>query len=435
MTSKRFRITVLLLAMLLPARFAFAFTVYQSRDGGISIRLAGYVKTLALGLADVIVPGREEIPAEAPEMPPGDPGALLPLPETENTAEDFMRARLMLEGDVGDQVGWTVHYEHSAVINPVRETTTGFFAGSRTTARRRSSLLDLDWTVHEAGSLLWRHELDRLNVRFSLQTADVVIGRQAISWGVGRFWNPFDLFVAFSPVEIDREFKTGVDAASIKIPLGSAAQIETVYAAFDDDLRRQAAALRGQVTVGQFDLGMMGGKFFRDVVVGPFFDGEVGGVGVRGEWTFTHNTDDESRERRTFFRGIGGIDYRFTNGLYALLEYYYNGFGEEDAKDYLQRFGSERLARGDIYNVGQHYLGAALEYEPHPLVKTSLSAMWNLRDQSALVGPLCVISLSDEADLRTGAYFPLGTGFVGRRVQTEFGLYPQVYYLELRMYF
>lgn len=35
-----------------------------------------------------------------------------------------------------------------------------------------------------------------------------------------------------------------------------------------------------------------------------------------------------------------------------------------------------------------------------------------------------VVSLSDEADLRSGAYLPIGTGFVGQQVQTEYGLYP-----------
>jgi hypothetical protein len=51
------------------------------------------------------------------------------------------------------------------------------------------------------------------------------------------------------------------------------------------------------------------------------------------------------------------------------------------------------------------------------------------------MGPLLVVSLSDEADLRTGVYLPVGTGLVGPRLQSEFGLYPNVYYLELRRYF
>jgi hypothetical protein len=187
--------------------------------------------------------------------------------------------------------------------------------------------------------------------------------------------------------------------------------------------------------VGEFVLGFMGGKFFRDAVIGPFFDGELSGMGVRGEFTLTYDTSYTPHERRTFIRGVSSVDYRFANGLYTLLEYYFNGFGEEDPADYPLLFNSARVARGEIFNFGRHYLGATLQYEPHPLVTTSLTGLWNLLDQSCLISPLLLVSLSNEADLRAGAYFPVGPSFIGSQVQSEFGLYPQVYYLELRLYF
>src|SRR5262245_3606373 len=398
-----------LVGFLLPSS-AFARTLYQSADNVFSVRLSGYVKTLALGTNTS-------------------------LPGTDDTAEDFTRARLMLEGDVGAHVSWAVHYEHFALINPTRGTTTGLFAGQQAADTGRFSLLPLDWTIQESGSLLWGHGFDRLYVRLAFATADMVIGRQAISWGVGRIWTPSDLFVAFSPVAIDREYKPGVDAISLKVPLGVFSQLEAVYAALDDDFDQQDAAVRIQKTMGDFVLGFMGGKFFRDAVIGPFFDGEINGIGVRGEFTFTHNTGHPQHERRTFIRGVSSADYRFANGLYALLEYYYNGFGEVDPEDYPRLFTSARVARGEIYNFGRHYLGATLQYELHPLVTTGLTGLWNLLDQSFLIGPLLLVSLSNEADLRLGVYFPIGTGLVGSRVQSEFGLYPQVYYLQLRWYF
>ena len=413
MTERLWIIIFFLLAALFLPRFASALTkgpLYQSASGVFSVRLSGYVKTLALG-QDTSLPGASD------------------------TVQDFTRARLMLEGDIGAHLSWTVHYEHFGVINPTGGMAGGLFAGGRSTSAGRLSLLPLDWTVRETGSLLWQHELDRLNVRIALPRADIVIGRQAISWGVGRIWTPSDLFVSFSPVEIDREFKAGVDAVSVKWPLGQFSQIEAVYAAFDSDFRSHSAGVRVQTTVGNFDLGMMGGKFFRDFVTGPFFDGDVGGLGVRGEFTFTHNTAGTNQEQRTFIRGVTSVDYRFANGLYAFLEYYFNGAGEEDPEDYPRLFDSERLARGEIFNFGRHYLGASLDYELHPLVTADLFGLWNLLDQSFLVGPLLLVSLSNEADMRIGAYLPVGTALVGSHIQSEFGLYPYVYYLELRLYF
>lgn len=395
-------------AVLLLPRVACAAFAYRSAGGSYAVRLSGYVKTLALGLNQYV-------------------------PGTRDTAEDFTRARLMLEGELGSRLSWAVHYEHFALINRADTAATGLFTGSPGGQRR--SLLPLDWTARATPSLLWRHELDRLNVRASFPAMDVVLGRQAISWGVGRFWNPFDLFHAFSPVEIDREYKAGVDAARLEWALGPFSQIEAVYAAFADDFARHALAVRGRKTVGNFDLGGMAGKFFRDFVIGPFVDGEVSGVGMRGELTFTHDTGGTGQGRRTFFRGVSSVDYRFANGLYALLEYYFNGFGEEEPADYPTLFPTERVTRGEIFNFGRHYLGGLLQYEFHPLVQGDLVGLWNLVDQSALISPVLAVSLSDEADMRLGAYFPLGPGLVGSRVRSEFGLYPQVYYLELRLYF
>ncbi|MBI3795406.1 MAG: hypothetical protein HY268_00340, partial [Deltaproteobacteria bacterium] len=220
------------MVILLPGP-AFARTLYQSVDNVFAVRFASYIKTLALGTNTS-------------------------LPGADDTAEDLSRARLMLEGDIGPHVSWAVHYEHFALINPAQGTATGLFAGQQASATGRFSLLPLDWTIQESGSLLWRHELDRLNVHFSFAAADLVIGRQAISWGVGRIWTPSDLFVAFSPVAIDREYKAGVDAVSLKLPLGAFSQLEVVYAAFGDDFSQQDAAVRMQKTVGDFVLGFMG---------------------------------------------------------------------------------------------------------------------------------------------------------------------------------
>src|ERR671918_2790678 len=135
----RFHVPILIFILILAwPPLAIALTAYRSADGVLSARLTGYVKTLAVGL-DASLPG------------------------VSDTAEDFTRGRLMFEGNVGTRVSWTVHYEHFGVINPAGDATTGFFAGDRSIGTQRLSLLPLDWTVKEAGSFLWRHELDRLN--------------------------------------------------------------------------------------------------------------------------------------------------------------------------------------------------------------------------------------------------------------------------------
>ncbi len=385
-----------------------ASALWQHHSADRSVRLSGYIKTLALG-----------------QQPS--------LPGLSDTATDFTRARVMLEGEVGSWLRWTVHYEHLGVINPSAETTTGLFSGDRRAGG--SSLLPFEWTARQNSGFVWRHGLDRAHLQVSLPRADITIGRQALSWGAGRLWTPADLFVAFSPVTIDQEFKPGIDAVRARVPLDQFSQIEAVYAVFGVDFRHHAIGLRGQTSVRDFDLGLMAGKFFHDLVLGPSFAGEVRGVGIRGAFTFTRNSAGRVQEARTFVRAVSSLDYRFLSGLYGLLEYYYNGFGQTDAGAYPRLFSSRRLARGEIFNLGRHYLGGLLNYDFHPLVRGSLFGQWNLLDLSGLVGPLIIVSLSDEADLRLGAYFPWGDRIRGGRIRSEYGLYPRIYYAQLRLYF
>ena len=96
---------------------------------------------------------------------------------------------------------------------------------------------------------------------------------------------------------------------------------------------------------------------------------------------------------------------------------------------------SRRLARGELFNLGQHYLGGLLDYEFHPLVQGFLFGQWNLRDLSGLVGPLISVSISDEADLRLGRLFSVGRPHSGHTPRSEYGLYPRIYYAQLRLYF
>src|SRR5437762_4109 len=76
MTVRRLSVTLLLAVALLLPRSSAALTEYRSDDDALSLHLSGYIKTLALGFNTS-------------------------LPGAEDAAEDFTRARLMLEGSWG----------------------------------------------------------------------------------------------------------------------------------------------------------------------------------------------------------------------------------------------------------------------------------------------------------------------------------------------
>jgi hypothetical protein len=142
-------------------------------------------------------------------------------------------------------------------------------------------------------------------------------------------------------------------------------------------------------------------------------------------------------------RGIIGADYRFPHDVRCVGEYYFNGFGEENADEYIEIAPSPRFTRGEIFNLGRHYLGFVADWEAHPLVHLLGQGQWNLLDPSAQVGPAISVSLTDEAQLDAGAYFALGRGpsklppggVAPPEVRSEFGLAPDVYYVTAKIYF
>jgi hypothetical protein len=73
-------------------------------------------------------------------------------------------------------------------------------------------LLDLEATVVRGEDVEVVMELDRLSLTWQRREFRLVVGRQAITWGVNFFWPVLDLFAPFAPERIDREYKPGVDA-------------------------------------------------------------------------------------------------------------------------------------------------------------------------------------------------------------------------------
>jgi len=66
-------------------------------------------------------------------------------------------------------------------------------------------LFDLTKTISETeDDLLW-HRLDRLFFSARTSRGDIMVGRQAVTWGNGLIFNPMNLFNPFSPADIVRE--------------------------------------------------------------------------------------------------------------------------------------------------------------------------------------------------------------------------------------
>ncbi len=298
--------------------------------------------------------------------------------------------------------------------------------------------------VHDRVDWLW--------ARYSFGPAQITLGRQPITIGRGVLWTPMDLLAPFSPIQIDTEFKPGVDALRSDLRLGSGATLTMLgvlgNSAGAHDLHADAAGsaelARLELAFGSARVGAMGGYVRQDVVGGVdgFYD--LGhGVDLHGAATVTYVPQAERRRygQDAFVRAVLGSTFELRNNLHATVEAYYNGSGAPDSSDYLDELQSPRFATGEEYDVGRYYTGAVVDWQPHALVHVGLAALMNLQDPSALLAPQVRYDVASNALLIAGAFLPIGaTPTVDPASATvstpsEFGLYPFVYHVDLKVYF
>lgn len=378
----------------------------------------------------------------------------LDLWERDFLLDDAERVRLKLQGKPTETIAWGVHYEAALrwgdtikLRNRMAEEGSGDVFGSVGERRR---FLDLEDEIHDGTAATATHGLDRLWVRLEPDPRlQLTLGRQAVSWGSGLIWSPVDLFAAFSPTEIDREEKLGVDVVRLVLQPHSNLSLDVVGEPLDleehgtangDD---SALAARLGTHLGEYDLHLCGGAVQSDLVLGGDFSGYLGDAGFHGE---ALRTWVDERGQRDYFRGLLGIDYAFAAAWnpYVAVEYFYNGLGEDDSDGYAARRAETSVQRvfmrGVAYNVGRDYLGGTFRVQPNALLTVQATTLANLHDGSFREFATLVWSATENFDLIVGADVGLGsavgefTGWTDAGAGVSVGL-PDLYYLYAKVYF
>jgi len=284
----------------------------------------------------------------------------------------------------------------------------------------RNQLVGLSWLLIDSDNYLARHYIDRLFFKQIFEAGEVVIGRQRISMGTGRVWNPTDLFNPINPANFAKIEKDGVDALTGRLYLGTLSDLSFVYNPYNDFNEKNIGA-KVRSNIEGYDFSLLYGRFDTRDVAGVDFAGNILDAGLRGE--VIYSTESERDDRFVSF--ILGIDNQFSPEIYALLEYHFNGEGKEDRKEY----ELERLLNGTLLNLGQQYLAATFSYQAHPLVNCTLASISNLLDASGFIMLTGVYSLTDNAALTAGGQITYGG------TQSEYWYYPTSLYLQIEYHF
>jgi hypothetical protein len=297
--------------------------------------------------------------------------------------------------------------------------------------------LPLDHAAYWKQNMQMTGYFDRLNVRIHTTHSDITVGRQAVTWGVNTFWPALDLFAPFPATRIDRDFKPGVDAVRLTVPLGSRSSIEGIGAVLGDSISRDGsggALLRS--SVGHADFGLMGGSFHGDTVAGGFVSASVAGTVVRGEASWTSVEDKMDRLlHRSFYRGGLGLERQITSKVTLTAEAAGDGFGASSASGYAAILSSGRMRRGELTGLGRWHAGAMAVWQFHPLGKLTNLVLVNCTDSSAVWIPWATWSTSNSTEILAGAQFAIGDKpAAGGVPRSEYGSYSSRVLIGFKLY-
>ncbi len=300
-------------------------------------------------------------------------------------------------------------------------------------------LAPLDWVIVDGSpNYLHRHEIDRAFLSLHLPFAELTVGRQAIGLGRGVLFSAIDVFSAFGPNEVDREWRRGVDAVHLELRIPDLESLSgDVIAVFGNvesgDLESYSVLGRLRAVVGDVDGELIVGRRGEDTMVGGALSATVGDAEVHGELALFGT-------RGVVAKGLLGGSYMIDllRGIRVVLEYHYSGFGVEnvsrDASILFDAAYVSRALRGHSQTLGRHTLALSLSTDLADDLSLALAYFQSPTDGSGLIAPALSWVPLDMLSIAFNLLFPWGTAPEGGVPRSEWGSSPFTIFLQARIY-
>ncbi len=341
--------------------------------------------------------------------------------------------RLMNKTSLNRHTYFTVHYEVNysggdtlRVANDLDPLLSdligeGFIVGSRVSDDRR--FFDLTHIIREDSSSIFFHRIDRLSLTWQPEWGVVRIGRQAVTWGNGFLFNPFDLFNPFEPTDIIRDYKAGDDMINAQFTANELGDFQLLYVArqnpktHETEFSQSSLAGKWHFAVGTNEFEIMAAEHFEDEIIGFGIGGYLRDAAWRLDATWIFLQEDDQRDG--FLSVVANLDYSWVwwnRNIYGFIEFYYNGLGDEKYSEAITDPAIiERINRGEIFTLGRKYLSGSIRMQLHPLFHLYLTSINNIADPSGIFQPYVVWNALQNLELTFG-----GTVYYGGP-ETEYG--------------
>lgn len=258
------------------------------------------------------------------------------------------------------------------------------------------------------------HRLDRLSVGYTRGSATLRFGRQAVSWGNGLAFQVLDFVNPFSPLAIDKDYKTGEDMLYGQWQSLTMGDAQFMLLPRRDPVTREldheqaSAALKLHSRLAGFDVDALAARHYDQNLLGVGVVHSIGGA----VWRFDAlQTDVPGRD--AVWSLVTNLDYSwvlFGRNMYGFVEYYRNGFGSARATGYLAADIelASRLSRGEVYTVGRDYAAFGVQVELTPLTNAFTTIIQNLNDASRVLQVRGTYDWRQDTQFMAGITLPVG---------------------------
>jgi hypothetical protein len=361
---------------------------------------------------------------------------------SKNLSADLTRVRLSPEFLYKDILTLKVDYDNELIWSNY-----GKSADFKNSWRpsQYNDLLHLAWEPYRGRDLYYRTKLHRAYAKVSVDKLSLTAGRQQIRYGSGKLWNPLDILNPIFPTFIEGiEEQKGSDALKMDIYPDEKTELSIVFnpKKSNDKITRFNFQdcnylLHAKTSISDVDIAVLGGYLSRRGLAGfdfaaILFKGMLRGSLIVSQapkdykspyltigWTNYYPDFDlrkfipgKNEKQSVHFSANVGYEYNFKEGIYFLVEYFYNQNASNYNKDlkaalYTAQFNAMnqktylQLAN-QFLTVNQHYIGTALGYDFHPLVRGELFLIGDIQGQGIFWGPTIKVNAYENLDFTVG---------------------------------
>jgi len=259
----------------------------------------------------------------------------------------------------------------------------------------------------------------------------IAIGLQNITMGVGRLWNPTNLFNPRNTYALEPDETFGVAAIAYTRHLSDTADLRVVASQKKDHSWKYAASLKTFLEFGDVGLNVVSSE--DTLMLGYELEGNLAetGIEVRSEGAYIKNRTIVvdpfgSTREESFYQGIVGADYGFENGVSLILEALYSS-QTFSYMDVLLNFDSEINPN---LVLSHFYAGGSVTYDFNIFLNGALTYIESFNDQnSRFISPILSYTLNDFNTFTLGAMIQNGPA------NSEFGVVENSYYFRYQLAF